>query len=88
MVNLARRKSSAALGTENHTHHEDSGSAPKESPKDRNPQASSFETELSGIVGHVVDYSFLFLQYESISLSEHLTLTAVGTLPVTADIFY
>jgi sRNA-binding protein len=49
---------------------------------------SAFEAELSGIVGHVVDYAFLFLQYESISFSEHLTLTAVGTLPVTADMFY
>lgn len=49
---------------------------------------SAFEVELKQIVGHVVDYSSLFLQYESISLSEHLTLTAVGTLPVTADMFY
>lgn len=49
---------------------------------------SNLETELMGIVGHVVDYSFHFLQGESISLSEHITLTAVGTLPVTADMFY
>jgi len=51
-------------------------------------QQSTVETELNQINGHLVDYASQFLRDESISLSEHLTLTAVGTLPLTADIFY